>query len=96
MLMTLLRPLNQSFNMKTIEEQIFEHVQSTPDKIAFISGEIEVSYARFWEYCLKAAASMKDKFNLQKEIELSFLLRVISSLHMYILVFILQVESVCR
>lgn len=52
--------------MKTIEEQIFEHVQSTPDKIALISGEIEVSYAQFWEYCLRAAASMKEMYNLQK------------------------------
>ena len=52
--------------MKTIEEQIFEHVQSTPDKIALISGEIEVSYGQFWNYCLKAAASIKENYNLQK------------------------------
>lgn len=64
--MILLRQLNQSFNMKTIEEQIFEHVQSTPDKIALISGEIEVSYGQFWNYCLKAAASIKENYNLQK------------------------------
>lgn len=64
--MILLRQLNQSFNMKTIEEQIFEHVQSTPDKIALISGEIEVSYGQFWNYCLKAAASIKENYNIQK------------------------------
>ena len=52
--------------MKTIEEQIFEYVQSTPDKIALISGEIEVSYGQFWNYCLKAAASIKDNYDLQK------------------------------
>ena len=52
--------------MKTIEEQIFEHVQSTPDKIALISGEIEVSYGQFWNYCLKAAASIKENYNIQK------------------------------
>lgn len=52
--------------MKTIEEQIFEHVQSTPDKTALISGEIEVSYGQFWNYCLKAAASIKENYNLQK------------------------------
>lgn len=64
--MTSLKLLTQSFNMKTIEEQIFGHVQSTPDKIALISGEIEVSYAQLWQYCLKAAASIKQKFDLQK------------------------------
>lgn len=52
--------------MKSIEEQIFEHAQSTPGKIALISGEVEVSYAQFWEYCLKAAAFMKERCNLQK------------------------------
>lgn len=52
--------------MKTIEEQIFEYVQSSPDKIALISGEIEVSYSQLWNYCLKAAASIKENYNLQK------------------------------
>ena len=52
--------------MKTIEEQIFEYVQSSPDKIALISGEIEVSYSQLWNYCLKVAASIKENYNLQK------------------------------
>lgn len=52
--------------MKTIEDLIFDIVQSEPEKIALISGEVEVSYALFWEYCLKAAASMKEKYHLKK------------------------------
>lgn len=52
--------------MKTIEEQIFEHVQRTPDKIALISGDVEITYAQFWEYCLKAAATLTNVYHLQK------------------------------
>ena len=52
--------------MKTIEEQIFDFVKSSPDKIALISGDVEVTYAQFWEYCLKSAAAIKAKYNLQK------------------------------
>ncbi len=52
--------------MKTIEEQIFENVQLTPDKVALISGETEVSYLQLWDCCLKAAASLIENYNLKK------------------------------
>ena len=52
--------------MKTIEEQIFENVQLTPDKVALISGETEVSYLQLWDSCLKAAANLIENYNLKK------------------------------
>lgn len=52
--------------MKTIEEQIFENALLTPDKVALISGETEVSYLQLWDCCLKAAASLIENYNLKK------------------------------
>lgn len=52
--------------MKTIEEQIFKNVQLTPDKVALISGETEVSYLQLWDSCLKAAANLIENYNLKK------------------------------
>ena len=52
--------------MKTIEEQILDNVQTTPDKVALISGETEVTYERMWDYCLTTAATLKQKYNLHK------------------------------
>ena len=52
--------------METIEEQIFDHVQATPDKVALISSETEITYAQLWDNCLKAAAKLKTDYHLQK------------------------------
>jgi len=52
--------------MKTIEEQTLDNVKASPDKVALISGETEVTYSRLWDYCLKAAAKLKSEYNVQK------------------------------
>ena len=52
--------------MKTIEEQIFDHVQNTPDKVALISGDTEITYSRVWDYCLCAAEKLKQDYHLKK------------------------------
>ena len=52
--------------MKAIEDQILEHVQTTPDKVALISGDTEITYAQFWDNCLKAAKKLKADYKLQK------------------------------
>lgn len=52
--------------MKTIEEQIFDHVQNTPDKVALISGETEITYSQLWDYCLCAAEKLKQDYHLKK------------------------------
>ena len=52
--------------MKSIEEQLFAIVQQTPDKVALISGETEVTYSQLWDYCLRAAYKLQDTYHLQK------------------------------
>lgn len=52
--------------MKSIEEQIFDNVVMTPEKIALISGETEVSFRQFWDSCLSAAAALTAKYGLRK------------------------------
>ena len=52
--------------MKTIEEQIFDHVQNTPDKVALISGDTEITYSQLWDYCLCAAEKLKQDYHLKK------------------------------
>lgn len=52
--------------MKTIEEQIFDYVQNTPDKVAFISGDTEITYSQLWDYCLCAAEKLKQDYHLKK------------------------------
>ena len=52
--------------MKTIEEQILDNVSLTPDKVALIAGETEVTYSHLWDYCLKAAATLTTKYGLRK------------------------------
>ena len=52
--------------MKSIEEQLYVNSLEFPDKVALISGETEVSYARLWRLSLQAAATLKEKYNLQK------------------------------
>lgn len=52
--------------MKTIEEQIFDHVQNTSDKVALISGETEITYSQLWDYCLCAAEKLKQDYHLKK------------------------------
>lgn len=52
--------------MKTIEEQIFDYVQNTPDKVALISGDIEITYSQLWDYCLCAAEKLKQDYHLKK------------------------------
>ena len=52
--------------MKTIEEQIFDHVQNTPDKVALISGDTEITYSQLWDYCLCSAEKLKQDYHLKK------------------------------
>ena len=52
--------------MRSIEEQLFANVQQTPDKIALISGETEVTYRQLWDYCLCAAYKLQYTYHLQK------------------------------
>lgn len=52
--------------MKSIEEQLFAIVQQMPDKVALISGETEVTYTQFWDYCLKVAYKLQNTYHLQK------------------------------
>lgn len=52
--------------MRTIEEQIFDHVQATPDKVALISGDTEITYAQLWDYSLRAASKLKTEFHLHE------------------------------
>lgn len=52
--------------MKSIEEQLFEIVQQSPDKVALISGETEVTYSQFWDYCLRAAYKLQNTYRLKK------------------------------
>ena len=52
--------------MKTIEEQIFHHVQNTPDKVALISGDTEITYSQLWDYCLCSAEKLKQDYHLKK------------------------------
>lgn len=52
--------------MKTIEEQIFDHVQNTPDKVALISRDTEITYSQLWDYCLCAADKLKQDYHLKK------------------------------
>lgn len=52
--------------MKTIEEQIFDHVQNTPNKVALISGDAEITYSQLWDYCLCAAEKLKQDYHLKK------------------------------
>lgn len=52
--------------MKTIEEQIFDQVQNTPDKVALISGDTEITYSQLWDSCLCAAEKLKQDYHLKK------------------------------
>lgn len=52
--------------MRSVEEQLWKIAQQTPDKVALISGDVEVTYSRLWERCLCAAYTLKDTFNLKK------------------------------
>lgn len=52
--------------MKTIEEQIFDHVQKTPNKVALISGDTEMTYSQLWDYCLCVAEKLKNDYHLNK------------------------------
>lgn len=52
--------------MKTVEEQVFYHVQNTPDKIALISGDTEITYSQLWDYCLCAAEKLKQSYHLNE------------------------------
>ena len=45
----------------TIEQQIFNHAQETPQKTALISGTIEVSYEQLWKEIKMAAAWFSEK-----------------------------------
>ena len=52
--------------MKSIEEQLLAIVQQNPDKVALISGDTQVSYAQMWDYSLRAAYCLSNKYNLKK------------------------------
>lgn len=52
--------------MKSVEEQLLSVVEQTPEKVALISGEIEVTYTQLWENCLRAACMLQKQYNLQK------------------------------
>lgn len=52
--------------MESIEEQILSRVHASPEKIALIAGETEVTYTQLWDFSLKAAAKLKNEFHLQK------------------------------
>ena len=52
--------------MKSIEELLLAIVQQTPDKIALISGETEVTYRQLWDYCLHAAYKLQNTYHMQK------------------------------
>lgn len=52
--------------MESIEEQILSRVQASPEKIALIAGETEVTYTQLWDFSLKAAAKLKNEYHLQK------------------------------
>ena len=52
--------------MKSIEEQLLAIVEQTPDKVALISGDVEVTYAKMWENCLKAAYKLQNTYHLKK------------------------------
>ena len=52
--------------MKSVEEQLFAIVQQTPDKVALISGETEVTYSQLWDNCLRAAYKLHKTYHLQK------------------------------
>lgn len=52
--------------MKSIEEQLLAIVQQTPDKVALISGDTEVTYVQMWRNCLKAAYKLRNTYHLKK------------------------------
>lgn len=52
--------------MKSIEEQILSIVQQTPDKVALISGNTEVTYAQMWQNCLNTANKLRNTYHLKK------------------------------
>lgn len=45
----------------TIEEAIYRHSIETPDKVALIQGDAEVTYALLWQHIMAAAAVYHDK-----------------------------------
>lgn len=47
----------------TIERLIFEHAQTTPQKVALIQGASEVSYEQLWNNIERAASWLKQKAN---------------------------------
>lgn len=49
----------------TLEQQIGRNAASTPDRVALIAGEEEVTYAQLWARCLLAATNVRKKFHLQ-------------------------------
>lgn len=52
--------------MKTIEEQILLHATLSPNKIALIWGDEEITYQQLWINCLKNASILTEKYHLKK------------------------------
>lgn len=52
--------------MKSIEEQLYANAQLTPNKVALISDETEVTYSQLWDYCLRAAYKLQNTYHLHK------------------------------
>lgn len=52
--------------MRSIEDQILAIVKQSPDKIALISGDTEVTYDQLWKNSLKAAYKLRETYELKK------------------------------
>ncbi len=52
--------------MKAIEEQLRINALSTPEKIALIGGEKEVTYEQLWTFCLRSAKRLQTEYGIQK------------------------------
>lgn len=52
--------------MKTIEEQLKDNAISTPEKVALIGNNQEITYKQVWDFCLFTAKRLKEEFGIQK------------------------------
>lgn len=52
--------------MIPVEEQIRVNAQNTPNRIALIAGDEQVSYGQLWHSCLQAAAGVQKRYGLQR------------------------------
>jgi long-chain acyl-CoA synthetase len=52
--------------MKSFEEQLLDNALAHPNKVAIISGEIEITYGELWEAACRAAFHFRHVCNLKK------------------------------